>query len=82
MTIKIRVKEGEKLVTFEESESTLIKDFIYKVLKQLNLYVTTDTSIYAFIVGIHIINNPKYLESRVDKFLRDGSVVKLKAFKK
>lgn len=55
--------------------SMIIRDFLLDYLKKYTDYVSLDTKIYVFRVGIKILNSNKFINGKIGELIREGSIV-------
>ena len=77
MSISFKLNFQGKIKNFNHNRSEILEDVFLAILKNLNLYATTDPTVYSFTFGTRILNKQNHVKKKLGDVIRDNVTIKL-----
>ena len=77
MSISFKINFQGKVNNFSFNRNQILEDVFKSILSQLNLYATTDPSVYSFTFGVRVLNKSNYIKKELGQVIRDNVTIKL-----
>ena len=77
MSISFKVNFHGKTKDYRYDREKTVEETLKYVLSQLQLYQTTDPTVYSFAFGTRILNKPAHINKKLKDVIRDNITIKL-----
>jgi len=77
MSISFKLNFHGKTGTYSYDREKIVEDVFKSILSKLNLYPTTDPSVYSFTFGTRILNKDPHVKKKLREVIRDNITIKL-----
>lgn len=77
MSISFKLNFQGKIKPFSFERNQIVEDVFKSILSQLNLYQTTDPTVYSFTFGTRILNKDNHVKKKLGEVIRDNVTIKL-----
>jgi len=77
MSISFKLNYQGKIKNYNRNKSEILEDVFKAILKNLNLYETTDPTVYSFTFGTRILNKQNHVKKKLGDVIRDNVTIKL-----
>lgn len=77
MSISFKLNFHGKTGTHTFSREDIVEDVFKSILSKLNLYQTTDPTVYSFTFGTRILNKEPHVKKKLKEVIRDNITIKL-----
>lgn len=77
MSISFKLNFQGKIKNYDYNRNEIVEDVFKSILKNLNLYETTDPTVYSFTFGTRILNKESHVKKKLGEVIRDNITIKL-----
>jgi hypothetical protein len=77
MSISFKLNFQGKIKNYNYNRNEILENAFKSILKDLNLYETTDPTVYSFTFGTRILNKKNHVNKKLGEVIRDNVTIKL-----